>query len=350
MIPVPPLQQYFRMCAALACVMGCVHAWPEEAAAERAEERLSAAREAQAQFWEAQAAGDFSAAQQHSETTARLMREARELLEAAGAGTSRNPDALLTYARVLALHGDSDLAAEALQRAAVLAPDRPEIWLALAEALYALGAQREEDARRALERCIALDPAEEGVLATARARLGAIYFRAGLPELAQEAFEDGLEHVPGHYECLAGLAALHVSEGAMAEASARLEEVGFLGPFAMPLLEKGMRRFVESRGTVAPTFEAHFAHARILFQLNLLDRALAPLERALHIDPESYVARNFQGSVFLTLNRVAEAVEAFRESLALNPDQERTAQLLEQLEAAPDAPDVDLEETPLPID
>jgi tetratricopeptide (TPR) repeat protein len=79
-------------------------------------------------------------------------------------------------------------------------------------------------------------------------------------------------------------------------------------------------QILDATVTLAPEeTEAWYLRAKVYYAQGKYDLALADLNRALNRDPKHYRALEDLGLVFDTLGRKAEALEAYRKALAINP-------------------------------
>ena len=70
-----------------------------------------------------------------------------------------------------------------------------------------------------------------------------------------------------------------------------------------------------------PKFEAGWASRAYLYQLaDRPDAALIDIEHALALEPRDYVAHALKGVILMRFNKGDEAIAAFRQALAINPN------------------------------
>lgn len=284
----------------------------------------------------ASARNERESGQQLAEQSAQLFREALDEYKRVGADESDDIALLLDYANLLTETGDYDLAEGVLLRAAKLEPDDAAIWLKLGQTMAAMGPQRESTAILALRRAAGITPATKAT-AEANASLGSLYQQAGLYEFAREAYSRTLELESNHTGAKLALAALDAREGRMVEAEEAFASIEGLspdfGPFIQRTLGPALDHFGESRRWLTDTAESHFAYAKLLIRVDRIADAFWPLNRALKLDDQNYVAWNLMGSVLRAMERYRGAREAFMRSLELNPDQPRTREALNELDA-----------------
>ena len=146
----------------------------------------------------------------------------------AGTAVSRSPAALAAYAtgRASLLRGDTQAAAEALERAVASDPAFSAAWVQLARARNRLG--RREDAREAARRAVeTLGPGESRGAFEARALEARL---TGHPGKAQEILARLVERYPGDAEARVALAEAYGEQGSLDRATAALTEAVKLAP------------------------------------------------------------------------------------------------------------------------
>jgi N-acetylmuramoyl-L-alanine amidase len=82
-------------------------------------------------------------------------------------------------------------------------------------------------------------------------------------------------------------------------------------------------------------------------QKGAYDKAIESLQKAIEMDPESDWAYGLLGRSYRCLNKQAEAVEAFRKALRLNPDDVYSRMMVEMMTQKP-IPGMEKKEQPLP--
>jgi tetratricopeptide (TPR) repeat protein len=302
----------------------------------------SEARAAMAQFQaegqlalDAQTQHDAKAMVEHQAKAQEYLLQARRLYEQAGAASSKDVRVLRDYADVLLRVGDSDLAAEALQRVVKQATDDAAIWRELGRALSPLGHRRAGESIRALRRSLDLD-SHTADAANTYAILGRVYRQEGLFDLAEESFAKGLAVDPSHIPCRLGLIAAKIRNAQVREASDDLDALGLIpqdyGDELAALLADAVQRFEQSRRWFADTAENHMAYAKILFRVGRMRESLNAAERAAQLAPDTYTTWNFIGDLSRQLDSPARSREAYRRSLELKPDQPRTVEALHALD------------------
>jgi len=267
---------------------------------------------------------------------AELFREARRDYEQINAAESSDTGLILDYVKLLNDMGDYDLSEKAMLRAAKIAPDDAAVWLLLGQTQAALGPASELFAIRSLRRATEIEPTSSATV-DAYASLGALYQQAGLYEFSREAFTETLKLDPGHVGAKLTVASLNAREGKMAAAEEAFDSVESLssdhGAYIRSTLGPALNAFEDSRRWLPDTAAEHFAYAKLLVRVDRLQDCIWPLGRAVKLDDQNYAAWNLYGSVYRSMNRNRGAREAFMRSLELNPDQPRTRQALDELDA-----------------
>lgn len=199
--------------------------------------------------------------------------------------------ALMDSAAKLESKEEFEEGAEQLRRALEVNPEFPDIPFRLGRLLERLG-RPEEATRRYAE---AID--KNGEYLEARVALGFCLLRTGLSAEAAEAFRGALEVRARQIEapCHRGLERLE--RGELPEAEAAFREAFLDRPYLAELhLQRSLDRIAD---------EQH-------------EKALQELNCALEFSPGYPDLHNLRGVVLCELDRPEEAIEAFRDSAALN--------------------------------
>ncbi|MFA6239675.1 MAG: tetratricopeptide repeat protein [Candidatus Hydrogenedentales bacterium] len=305
-----------------------------------ARQLLQKAAEEEKASGSAQMNGDFEAAKKHRDAQGAARRDARERFDRARAGESNDIDLLFEYVQLLQQMEDYDLAESTLTRAVSLQPENALAWTELGEAQAARGEKHSADAIRSLRKAASLD-AEPETTARAFASLGALYQEIGLYDFSRESLSKALEIKPDHRGAIIALASLDLRNGDVAKASSALDALGTipeLQPFLQHTIERGLIDFDASRRWMPDLPENHLAYAKLLARVGRMGEAVWPLRRCVKMQQDNFVAWNLLGSVYRGLERPQEAREAFEKSLAINPDQPRTRQVLESMKAGQQQP------------
>jgi tetratricopeptide (TPR) repeat protein len=191
----------------------------------------------------------------------------------------RFDDALIAYDKVTRMSSSSTYA-----------------WAGTAEALYRLG--RVQESMHALDRVLEIDPKDAGALVN-KARI-----LCGMAEAARQS--EGLD-------LFKKAIALHPSANDTAEIAAVFLSVGHIQD-ALEAAELA----VQSEAAPASAF---FTKAEALYQLNRSEEGLEVVEEGLRRIPEQEwgYGLGLKGQLLAALNRPADAEEALRESIRLNP-------------------------------
>lgn len=282
----------------------------------------------------AQAAGNSEMAQKHQRNAETFIAEARAMLEDAGAKDANDIETILLYSEVLGLQREYDLAAIQLQRATQYAPNNPVFWRHLARAHAETGPKYAGKALEAVRRALALEPAPE-LAADLYQIQGTLYTRMGLVDLAKRSFEAALAADAQNPGAIVGIAALEVRRGNVAEAEARLQSITELTPELsiqiQPMLADAIKDMHKDRAWFDDTPANHKAYGMLLLQAGRYPQSIDPLERAADLNPNDHVTWNLLASAYRGLGNTARAKDALQRSLQIEPNQERTRQMLDAL-------------------
>jgi tetratricopeptide (TPR) repeat protein len=287
---------------------------------------------------EAASQQNSAGAQQHMAKAQELFVKVRKQFDQDNAARARDPEVLRDYAATLTVMGDTDLAAEALERATKFQTDNPALWLDLGRALMTMGPRRAEQATQALRRALELD-ATSASAAECRASLGRVFSKQGLYDLARREYEEALKLNADHTGAKVGLATLGLRDGKVRECSDTFDALGMLPPQSMVQssleLEEGLKGFDQTRACFADTPENHLAYAKLLVRVGRLQEGLTAAERSVTLDPAPYATWNLVGDLSLQAGNKSRAKEAYQRSLAIKPDQPRTQEALTSLDQPP---------------
>ena len=268
------------------------------------------------------------------------LREAQRLLERGGARTTSDAELAYAYGDLLVRLGDLDLAAGTLKNAFELAPENPDYALGYGTVLVQLGDEHAADAIEALRAVIALAP-DSNKAASAYGQLAEIYRHAGIYELTLESAEQALAIDPEHSGSKFLKAVCLVRQGRFLEANTLMDEVAMKAPALAGddhgRLYDAVRDFERRNLWVANTAEEHAAYGKMLIRVNRIPDSIDSLRHAVRLNPNDVVTWNLLGSVYRQANRIEDARDAFERSLATDPNQDRTREVLEQLPPAPAA-------------
>ena len=181
--------------------------------------------------------------------------EAVAFAERSVSKSSTNPDDLLWLGQVFARSGEQERATETLLRAADLAPDRGDVWLALFSHQIATG--KKQAAERTLAKAAELLPEPKRQLV-----LGQGYEMVGRLDDAEQAFGEAIRIAPNDLEAIHGLAAFFIRCGRLGPARETLRSIiAAPGTSATDLTEKAWARrslaeLIAEKGTFRDMQEA----------------------------------------------------------------------------------------------
>ncbi len=321
----------FILVAACVCTLVAAPVWSQGGLAE-GREAFETYLEATNAYTEAIGAGDAEAAREHVETAKVALTQARRFLELGRADRSDDVETLASYAAVLGLTKDFDLATKVYRRLSERTPADAAVWLNLGKSLSAMGESKE--AVGAFGQCIELSGGGDQE-AQARIELGDLYLERGAHMLAEEQYLAALEASGESIMAKIALAALDARLGMAVEANKKLEELGDLGTlYGAPIqlrVSNALKDFDEARLWVPDDAENHLAYAKLLTRAGRAAEAIAPLRRSLALDGQNYVGWNLLGSLYGQIGDTQGAQNAFVRSLEVNADQPRTYEALESL-------------------
>lgn len=200
--------------------------------------------------------------------------------------------AFMDWSDKLQADADLDGAAKQLRRAAEVSPRYPDLHFALGRLLEQLG--RDTEAIDEYEKAIAC---HEGFV-EARTALAFCQLRSGLHDEAATTFGQALDGKRERMEKPFRRATELLSQGKTAEASEFFRDALMASPM---LCDEYLRK------------------AKACLKDEQYENALAEFDRALLHKPKYPDLHNFRGVVLCELERLDEAIEAFRQSAALSP-------------------------------
>lgn len=273
--------------------------------------------------------GETDAAQE------KLAEARRHFAEVAEWGMSVNPERIPTasdagqFGETMELAEQYDLAARGFERAYKL---EPQIATAVAAArnLRRIGPAWIDEAVDLLAPL-----ANDADSADVHDELGRIYHESSLLELAQASYSRALEMNPESHWAPIGMALLNIGSGRVVEGNAALTNLGQLdiesGRFLDAMLPRALARIDRRQLTINNTAETHAAYAQLLLRTQRGFDAMLAIEHAIMLDDANYRWFNMLGGLLMQQGLRDRAVQAYRQSLALNSDQSRTRSMLEQL-------------------
>jgi len=184
-----------------------------------------------------------------------------------------------------------------LARSLELKPDRPLVWLNLAQALLTTG--RAEEALQACDRAIALDRTLAGAYRSKAAALGALGRGEEALANAGQAVRLAMKDPGAH----ADLGAALVAVGREREALECFDRAIAMDPHLAP---------------------AHYNRALLLGRLGDHTRALQSYDRAIALQPQHAALHSNRGNMLKDLGRLQEAVQSYSLALAIEPGNAET--------------------------
>ncbi|MCP5276873.1 MAG: tetratricopeptide repeat protein [Thiobacillus sp.] len=240
-------------------------------------------------------------------------------------------DALHLAALSSFAQGHHAVAADLLERAVKLAPERPELHNDLGECRRAAGDL--DKAMAAYRASLELRPD----YAEARNNLGVALRQAGRAEEAVEAFEAALASRPDYPEAAFNLGVTLEDLGRHEASMPHLQSVLERTPdnpvalerlahacMALALEDEAMDHFGALTLLLPESFEAWYALGGLQQRRKLLPEALVSLERAVALKPDHPWARFHLGMVLDDLERPEAALEQMQASDRLSPDNPAT--------------------------
>ncbi len=267
--------------------------------------------------------------------------EARDHYLAGRADLSSDAQLLEEFAALAVRSEDFDLAAEAYRRAAEYSPETTEYWLEAGRNFVRVGSGMADEAREALRVCQdrAAGSGDAELASEVDAQWGHLYRQLALYELAREHYESALAAAPKPLGARIGLIGIDFRDGRVLEAATTMEQVGGLPPaeaaYLDAMLHFGYEGFHETRAWFEDRAENHMAYAKLLTRMGRLPEALFAVQRVVDLDGDNVVALNFLGSLTREAGDTERARQAFERSLEVDPDQPRTREALQALNAAP---------------
>jgi len=244
--------------------------------------------------------------------------------------------------------GDTAQAARRFRQALVAAPNHPDALRGLALALTASG--RHDEAVDAYRRIVTLSPNDSA----ARHNLGVALCRLERYGEAEAVYRELLENDPGHVQARYNLAAICQAQGRLAEARDAWREVLARAPHlasAHAHLGEVLTDLGDHAGAMGSFAESAKLTGDAASWLNLaaaaraagsLGRAIAAAKRAAELRADDPATWRLLGDLLYDAHclsgrpaLLAEAAEAWRESLRLDPHQPRLRRRVEQAARVP---------------
>lgn len=231
--------------------------------------------------------------------------------------------------------GLPDAAERLARQLTVRHPQHPLGWKALGSAM--LAQQRDQEALPALERAAQLAPADASILTG----LGEALQRLGLSSEAEAAYRKALGVDPRSLAALVGLAAARIKAFRYADAESTCRQALALAPesaqawLTLGDAQLGQRRVDDAATSyqralaLRPGWVSAYQKLGTLHYENQDEDQLIALTRQMIIDAPSFVEAHADlGRILMRGGRLDEAIEAFRVSLQLRPDDLTTREAL----------------------
>ena len=231
----------------------------------------------------------------------------------------QHEEALFWLASLYTNLGRHQDAVDYYYRALELNPDAVETHTGLGMALNVLG--QPTDAETSFRKALALDPD----LAELHYYLGsALFQQAKFPD-AEAEFRRALELKPGFLEATLNLRETLVKSNKMDEANALETQIAALQP--KPKTQNAERASVKKVGTKSSQGRAVTAGTYIkegdkLIFAKRYNQAAGVFQKAIQLDPGSYLANNGLATALMYMQRNEEAVYYFERAIVLKPDYE----------------------------
>jgi tetratricopeptide (TPR) repeat protein len=235
---------------------------------------------------------------------------------------------------------DYDLAGDAFARAAEASPARADLWHRAGRNFVAARGRYLDRAADALAEAERANAAAETPVPVAdlAATRGDLYMALGLPEEAAARYTEALAADAQHARARIGAAGASLELGDVVRAAELADSFAAPTQSQAILLDRTLRAsyldFRRDRVTVPETAESMRALAKISVRLGLLQEARLAIERAVQLDDADVFSWNLLGSLAHQAGDTERARTAFERSLAIQPDQPRTKEALEELGSA----------------
>ena len=234
------------------------------------------------------------------------------------------------FGKAMELAGQYDLAARGYRRAFELEGGEADA-LGAARNYRLIGSAWFDDAIGLLAQV-----GDETSNAEVHAELAVIYQSLSLVDLSGASWDRALVLDPGSRRALLGKAVVDISQGRVAEGNGVLLGLGELeielGRFVDEFLPGALARIERRQLTLREDAASHAAYAQLLVRVGRSFDGLFAIEHATRLDDSNASWFNLQGGLLLQQGFRERAAVAYRRSLALNGEQPRTRELLEQAE------------------
>ncbi|HRU39332.1 MAG TPA: tetratricopeptide repeat protein, partial [Candidatus Goldiibacteriota bacterium] len=182
-------------------------------------------------------------------------------------------------------------------------------------------------------RALILDPRNDALAFNA----GSFYAKMEVYERAAEMFMHAISLNPGNIMARIYLARVQEELKKKQEAAERQKELDADYNKAKQLLDSQkldesfelFRKDAEKN----PGLDRSYFHIALIYSMkNELEKAVPYYEKAIKANPKNYPALNNLGLCYYRLYKKDKALEAFKKSLALDPNQDRIKKMVEELE------------------
>jgi protein O-GlcNAc transferase len=269
------------------------------------------------------------------------LQQARVLFDEGNADEASDPKIAYAYGEMLVSMQDFDLAAAPLKNAWQRDPDNASYALAYGGVLAKLGEPYADEAVDALNAAIEADP-EARPAAEAHAQLAELYHGLGLYSLAMAQADQAIAIDENHAGARFMRAVCLARQGKFLEANTELDQVTAISPAVAGdgegHLYDAVRDFERRKLWVANTAEQHEAYGKLLIRVNRMPDSIDALRHSVRLNPDNVVVWNLLGSAYRAVNRIDDAREAFEKSLELDPNQDRTREVLQELVETAETP------------
>jgi len=224
-------------------------------------------------------------------------------------------------------NGQLDAALAEIKKALIIDPDDPEANFALGS-IY-MSQARHKDALRVFKR---LESELGDVSAELFYNIGLAYKGLGHADTALEYLKSALDDDPSYYECLEVIGRIHLDAGRLDEAKKAIVEFLDSNPahinahhmlgviYSKQLLWKAAIEEWETVLSLAPnTDEALRELGWALNMIGEFEKAVSSLKKAIEMNPHNLQARIDLGAVFLSSQRVDDAIKELEQARHEDP-------------------------------
>ena len=164
--------------------------------------------------------------------------------------------------------------------------------------------------------------------------LGRVYHDEGLYRIALKLYAAALKSRNVPIDAVIGDAVLSVRLGRFDRASAGIAGLGVLTSEQGRYLDEELGAALTAADELrVPVGEQHYAYGTLLVRAGRNYEAMLAIEHAVMLDDTQFSMYNLLGGLLMQQGFQERGAAAYRRSLALNPDQERTRGILEGIES-----------------